>query len=1249
MPVVRRFTARRPSLAVLAVALAAGCTSTGRTYVSPALTSGAADTAEASPVAYRVLLIGDAGAVRTDGADPVLGTLRAHAEAAGPQSITVFLGDNVYPHGLPPAGDPDRARAEAILDAQIDALRSLPGRALFLPGNHDWKNSKAGGLQQLREQEAYLKARLGSKGTFLPSGGFPGPAHLDLGERLRLVAIDTEWWLGQHERAEGEDADGTEVRDDADFLVALSDEVQRARSRRMLVVGHHPLFSNSNHAGVVSPRKQLSPPVIGTIAAFVRRSVGKSPQDLASSRYSALRLGLQRIFTQRDGLVYAAGHEHTLQYFPVRRQGALQHHLVSGSGSQSSYVTGGRGAAFTSPERGFMVLTYFDDGSARMDAIRPHAGRPFGDTLVSVPLLEADPDLVAPPVVAPSAPPVLPATATGVPSTTYDDAGWLARTFLGEGYRKTWALPVTVPVFDIGRVAGGLTPTRLGGSRQTQSVRLVDAQGREYVLRSLDKTPNNPLNLGLRYGIAHDIAEDLTSAMYPYGALVAARLSASAGLFHTAPQIVYVPSDPRFGPYQEAFAGQLMLFEQRPDGDARDLPNQGRAREVISTAGLFRELDADVDHRLDARFYLRARLFDMLIGDWDRHQDQWRWAAFEPGALDATLHGEDATRGKVYRPIARDRDWALNDRTGCLFRLARPFVPKLTGFQAHYGNLRGLTFNGRQLDERFLAELDRADWQAAAASLQRALPDSVLEAAVATIPAAARARDGREILKRLKLRRDALQSAALGYYRLRAHAVDVIGSQDDEVFRAERQGPDSLRLSVYRRKKNGDAGERLWRRTFVQQDTDEVRIWARGGKDRLEVDGQGARILLRFLGGAGFDEVDDATDGARLFLYDTPADSALTLVRRGPKARVEQSDRIVETSFGYVPPTAGFTRPLAAFDSNIDDGLRIGLGVDVATPGFLRTPYMRRQRLVAGYATASGGFFGDYAGHFPGLLGLWDGGLALRGQTALAYRNFFGYGGGAEVAPGASPAYYRVRMASVHVAPFAARNLMGRLSGRIGPTLDYADPHRDSSRFLAAAPLPARDLAPQWLAGAEAQFTADATDNPLRPARGLRMEAGLRARTGLRDPAHRYAALRSEAALYFTKQRLPWATLGVRVGGEHLVGTFPFYDAATLGGTDNLRGYRVHRFAGRSTLYASAEPRVRLNRFRAVLWPDGEFGLLGFADAGRVWADAADDGPWRLGYGGGLWLALSPTLGGTLTYDVSDETRALSLRFGLAF
>lgn len=96
------------------------------------------------------------------------------------------------------------------------------------------------------------------------------------------------------------------------------------------------------------------------------------------------------------------------------------------------------------------------------------------------------------------------------------------------------------------------------------------------------------------------------------------------------------------------------------------------------------------------------------------------------------------------------------------------------------------------------------------------------------------------------------------------------------------------------------------------------------------------------------------------------------------------------------------------------------------------------------------------------------------------------------------------------------------------------------------------------------------------------------------------------------------ATLAVRVGGAHNVGTFPFYAANMLGGTTNLRGYRGSRFSGRSNFFTNSEVRVGLLDIGGEVLP-GTLGALGFFDIGRVWTDGESSSEWHAGYGGGLW------------------------------
>ena len=1246
---------RLPAIGLAAVLLA-GCASSGSVHVAPGLASRieAADTTAAdAEETFRVLLVGDAGAPdREDGA-ALLALLRAHAQAAGPNSATVFLGDNLYPDGLPPEGDPDRAQAEARLQAQIDAVADAPGRAVFVPGNHDWNHSKRGGRARLLEQEAFVEAALG-EGSFLPSDGFPGPVKVGLTDDLTLLAIDTEWWLSVHERGEGrDDESGTIVGRDEDFLVQLAEAVEDARDERVLVVGHHPILSEGKHSGVVPLNRHLFPllaahpkayvplPFLGSVYVAVKQFQGEDAQDLGHPRYQALAGALAPILASHEELVYAAGHDHSLQYLEQSfgRAGTVRQ-IVSGAGSEGGPVVA-QDALFAAGRQGFVVVRYFSDGSATFEAVAPD-GSAAGQSLVAAPLLPARRGGV-PPVGGPA--PALADSATAVASTRYADVGWAQRAFIGSGYREAWSTPVRAPLLDLDREAGGLTAIRGGGDRQSQSLWFEGADGRLYRLRSIDKAPLNPFSLGLDYGVAREIARDATSGVYPFAAIVAARLSDAAGLYHTNPRVVVVPDDPRLGRYRDALAGTLMWYEEHPGGSGEGQPHFGDAPDLVGGSKLRRELDGDPDHRVDAPFYLRARLLDMLLADWDRHIDQWRWAAFEPVDLDPSLTGDAATQGKVYRPVARDRDFALGDRNGIVFRLAEPWLPKLSSLRPEYVNVDGLTNSGRHQDRRFLAPLDREAWLREAQSLQAALSDDAIDAALAALPPEAAAADADRLRRALVGRRDRLADAALTYYDLISDVVDVVGSQDGDVVEIDWLADGTARIVVSKRKNKGGTGLRLWERVLDPRETREVRIWARGGDDRIVVRGQrrgGLDVVI--LPGAGVDEVDDQTDGLGIQIFEGADEEPLTRV--GPRASVDRTNRIPSAAYGYVPAREDDWLPLVIVGYNKDDGFRLGGGTEITYAGFGRRPFTRRHRLQAAVTSTTGGGFARYAGRYIDAIGRHDLGLRVHAQTPLATQNFFGYGEGTSP-DAAESAFFRVRQAEVLVEPFVERALPRAIHAWAGPSFAYVRPDVDDANVLASAGLPARDLSAQTLVGLAAGLEIDAVDASVRPTQGARFRTWGRARQGLQSDGHTYARLGTSLSLYMTARALPWATLAVRGGGEHIVGTFPFYDAATVGGAATLRGYRRDRFAGRSAVFASAEPRVRLSRFRLPVVQFAEVGVLGFADAGRVWADGLETA-WHAGYGGGAWLALPGATTLTLTYDASPEQTGVSFRMGFS-
>lgn len=326
------------------------------------------------------------------------------------------------------------------------------------------------------------------------------------------------------------------------------------------------------------------------------------------------------------------------------------------------------------------------------------------------------------------------------PASVRYRASGIRRFFLGDGYRDLWAAPVRVEVLNLERFAGGLTPLRRGGGRQTRSLRLRGADGREYVFRSVDKDQAKGLHPLVRGSIGR-FRQDQVSALHPAAALVAAGLEEATGVPGPGARLVIMPDDPRLGAHRAEFAGLLGTLQPHPDDGFAG------AERVAGTASLLEELGEGAGERVDARAFLAARLLDVYLGDWDRHDDQWRWARRERGGA-----GE-------WMPIPRDRDYALSDYRGLLPGLARRVDPKIVRFDSAYRDLEGLLVKARPLDARFLCSLPAATWDSAAAALRGALTDSAIAAAVGRMPREYAARSG-GLAAVLHARRDRLPDAA---------------------------------------------------------------------------------------------------------------------------------------------------------------------------------------------------------------------------------------------------------------------------------------------------------------------------------------------------------------------------------------------------------------------------------------------------------------------------------------------------------
>ncbi|MDX1418978.1 MAG: hypothetical protein R3181_03330 [Rubricoccaceae bacterium] len=1216
----------RSSLVLGALALLAlgGCATT-RTYVAAEYEQPAAEP-PAADLAYEVYLVGNLADGESEALAPALHALERQLQRAGENSAVVFLGD-VTPAGLPEATAAGWAEAEARLSALAATVDGYDGRVFVVPGDRDWAQGEDG----VERLEDYLEARLDRGDVVAPGDARPGPLVLDLTDDLTLVALDTAWWLtgetkptGDAAKFDGDEGD-YEVENEYEVVLALEDALRDfdADEENLLVVGHHPLKSNGPYGGHSTLGQHLLPPVLGSVVPLYRQFVGGG-QDLANRRYRAMRQALGEVFLARHGVVYAAAHERSLQLFPVEESiRRTQHYLVSGSVGEGAPVVSGRGAAFASSRQGYMRVRYHESGATWLDVFAIDEATGEAEVALST-RLRAVPRENVDPEVPEDLPPPPPADSTVTEAVNPDlAAGSFKRLFLGSGYRDAWTTPVAFPVLDL----TGLRPVKRGGGMQTVSLRLEREDGQQYVLRLLNKIPGRTLPEDLRRSVIADIIQDLTSGTIPWGALAAAELAEAVGLYHTTPRLVYVPDDPRLGTYREDFAGRLALFEIRPDDDMSDYPQFGRAEDVVSYPDMIEEMEDDNDHRMDQRFFLRNRLLDWLLSDWDRHPDQWRFAAFEPYELDPSLEGDARTDGKVYRPIPRDRDFAFYSIDGVIPFVARQFMPKLQTFGGGYGNLAGLTTSGIPIDRRFTGALTREDWLAEAEDFQASLTDAEIEAAVRLWPDPIYDLYGERTVRLLKERRAEIVEVAGGVYDLYADIVDVVGSNRRERFEVTRLDGGALEVVVYDSNEEGERNEVLYRRTLRPDETGEVRIYGLDGGDFFFVQGDGpARIRVRIIGGAGEDTFTNTARGGSVFYYDT--EEGNEIAERG-RARVRLSDRALNNRYDPLDFKHGVNAVLLRPGYNRTDGFILGAGYVINRPSFRRYPWAAVHTLTGSYATTTSGVRGHYAGRFFDVLGPdWDTTLDLAASTPRYVRNFYGFGN--ETTDRDQPSdFFHVDLLTTEGEVSLIRRVESLVQGRIGAGVSYVDVEEGDEgdpRFIDQAGLPASAFEGQLHAHPFVELTLQNVDVEANPRQGFRWTGRAALHAGLNDPADTFGALSSALAFYVSPSLSPQLTLTGRLGGGHNVGDFPFFAAQTLGGERTVRGLVRQRYSGRTVLYQNVEARLALFEAFASFIP-ATVGVLGFVDNGRVWADDEpdDDGlfeGWHQGYGGGLWFGV---------------------------
>jgi hypothetical protein len=1145
----------------------------------------------------------------------------------------IFTGDNIK------GNKKEENKIKNQLQQQIEVVKTTQAAPFFIPGNYDWDFNGTKGLETI---EDYLDDKLEKENALTPNNGCPLES-IEINDEIQLIIIDTQWYIENwylHEDIN----DKCEIKTREKLFLEIEGELKKSANKTTIFVMHHPMFTNGLHGGKFSFRDHIFPlqgnvplPVIGTLVAQVRSQGGISIQDRFNMRYNMLMNKLDNMLDESDQrIVIVSGHEQNLQYI---EQGNIKQ-IISGAGSKTKPTTISDNGLFSYGKKGFSSLDFLEDGSVWTNFYglneNEEAKHLFAKKIFN-PIVKPNLDTL---------PTTFPKTYT---ASVYDkediEASDFFKSFWGNHYREVYGTQVTAKTAVLDTLYGGLEVERPGGGHQTKSLRLLTKDGKEYNMRALRKSAVQFLETTAFKGISgekyfsntipEDLILDFYTAAHPYGAFAIPTLARAAGVYYTTPELYYVPQQKALGKYNEEYGNQLYMIVEKPSEEYKNRKSFGYPDDIESTDDLLQKLREDEDYTLDEEAYIKARIFDMLIGDWDRHSDQWRWAEFE-----------EENGKKVFVPIPRDRDQVFANFDGSFLDVLRTMIGAVNQFGV-YGedivDVRWFNEAGSKLDRALIKRSGKEVWIAQAKYLQEAIDDNLLNEAFSNLPIETQDKTIDEIKEKFKLRKNNLVSIVERYYSEFMKFQMLTGTDKDDLFEIIRNEDGTTQIIAYRIK-DGKKGDILFDRIFNSTLTEEIWLYGLDDKDVFEVRGNAKKaIVIRIIGGLDEDTYN-ITEGKNSKIYDNRSQNNIVKSKGGAKFRFTKFYQPNHYDYQRKKTTTGNLGLDIGF--NPDDGTLLGFNYTKMKNEFILNPYSRRTDFYIDYHFLTQGLDIGLHKAFAAFVSDFNF-IATTRYTSKNYtENYFGLGNetinkDAQL----SLDYNRVNMSIYHGGIGLERKSNYGSFFKIKFDFDAIELFRNGNNFLAETS-PTSFGNRNYYILPNAMYQYKNYDDVDFPSKGMLFSISGGGIDNL-EKENLTGFINSTVIFYnalISNNRL---VLKTKVAASHIVGDEPaFFQKPNLGGNSGLRGYRNQRFTGDTSVAGTAEIGYSFEKIKTFFFPIS-LSVYGGYDVGRVWVENDTSNLWHDSYGGGFLVKWTDALVGNFnTFTGEEGTR---ITFGFSF
>lgn len=790
----------------------------------------------------------------------------------------------------------------------------------------------------------------------------------------------------------------------------------------------------------------------------------------------------------------------------------------------------------------------------------------------------------------------------------------------GKHYRDIYSVPITIPstTFDIFK--GGAKVTAQADN--FHGLLLEDKQKKLYLLKPLGGSTSflesdffqemyNKKDFQDTY--LDTFIGDAYTIINPYTFIASDYIAGQIGLSSNNPRIYYLP------PYTTTDTIADGSHIQDKLVSITDIPDFNLKENIFTTAELLEMMQKDKFLFVNQQLYIRERLFDMLIGDWNKIPENWTW--------NAQINGDSI----VFNPTVVDRNHAFTKVDGLLFKemLAVLGLGFISNYDTGIKKLKKSNKLGYTLDRVVTAGCDETIWIQEANYLKKHLSDSLINEAFDKLPKGVECNEIIETKDILKARRNQVEELAKTYYNILQYNPIITGTLRADSFIIDRNNQDNTHIRIY----DKERGSIVFDKKYNKKAAKEIWIYGLGGEDHFEVNGINSSKILLISGKEKNIYHLDSKNKVKIFTYPTAKETFDSIP--GVNVIFSDNEKIMDYDYTKTKYKDISFSPWGFYDSDL--GMNLGSFVTFSMYSYKRFPFTYQHRIGFNYLK---GFM--YRGVFPLYNEKMDISIDSHFGFPKNYYNFFGFGNNTNGYKDEKKNYNRVNIRNFIVNPSFNWDINNKNKLSFLSSLEMIKVTRSSDKFINEVYTDDnRVFNTNYFADLGITYLVSKIPSSIIS----RLEGSLTAgwKVNLKEFKRNFPY--ASASVSLDLQLTDRFTLATMANAKTLfTDNYEFYQAATT----ELRGFRNNRFLGKQSFYQYSDFRVDMGELKNPFTPL-KYGLFTGIDYGRVWLPHEKSKKWHTSYGGGIWLTIINKF--TTKYSIfgSKDSVRFSFELGMGF